>query len=151
MSVYFTGKQGFFFSVHFKAPLSTGCLALAGGSGCVSGLWQRRRGGPAVAVWRLWRQLPHLLPHPSSARRSQGRLEVPQVSRPGMFQEIKSHPHIAVWRVCLSHSLFVFSLRNAANLTRRSALNRRTEIIPCGLLGKWPMRSNQITSTCLFM
>lgn len=34
-------------------------------------------------MWRLWRQLPHLLPDPSSAWRPQRRLEVPQVSGSG--------------------------------------------------------------------
>lgn len=54
-----------------------------GGSGCVSGVWQWGRRRPSVAVWRLWWQLPHLLPDPSSARRPQRRLEVPQVSGSG--------------------------------------------------------------------
>lgn len=71
--------------------------------------------------------------------------------------KIKPHHHVAGWGVrCFvqgpspTRFLFIFSFRNAANLTRRLALNRRTEIIPCVLSGKWLMRSNLITSTCRF-
>lgn len=59
------------------------CCCCPGGSGCVSGVWQWGRWRPPVAVWRLWWQLPHLLFDPSSDRRSQRRLAVPQVSGSG--------------------------------------------------------------------
>lgn len=89
----------------------------AGGSGRVSGVWQRGRRRPSVAVWRLWRQLPHLLPHPSSDRRAQRRLEVPQVSGPGEgeLQSLIIGLHADSWdmcerlkQVCLLHSSSFF-------------------------------------------
>lgn len=58
---------------------------------------------------------------------------------------------------CLTYSphqhqtCFNCSYRNAANLTRRSGLNRHTGTTPYVRLAKWQTHSNQITSTCRFM
>jgi hypothetical protein len=51
-------------------------LLSVGGPVCVPLMWKWQWRGPTPTVWRLWWQLPHLLPGSPSPWRSQGRLEV---------------------------------------------------------------------------
>lgn len=51
----------------------------------------------------------------------------------------------------LQDILFHSTYRSVANLRRRLASSRHTETTPCVHLGKWPMHSSLITSTCQFM